>query len=93
MEEHAAIHVLRQEVESDIIPMSRHNLMVGNLLVSEVFRKRKGEIPSLENSHLTLEVFILASVVILISISDTDSGRIDDGETVVQHASLSESQS
>lgn len=74
VQEHTAIEVLGKEVKSHVVDMCRHNLIDGVLLVAPINGKRKGKVASLQEGHFTLEVLILACVVVLVSVSDTNSG-------------------
>lgn len=42
VQEHAAIHILRSEIEPHVVPVSRPDLMVGRGFVSEIFRDGQG---------------------------------------------------
>ena len=46
MQEHSSVHVLRLVVESDIVPVSRPDLMIRDLLVSEVLRQGQRQVSS-----------------------------------------------
>ena len=46
MKEHSSVHVLRFEIEPNIVPVSRLYIMVRNLLVSEVCRQWKRQVSS-----------------------------------------------
>ena len=73
VQEHASVEVLWEIVEADVVPMSGHEFIEGELLVPPVRWHRQGKMTRLKDCHLTLEVLILASVVILVSIADTNS--------------------
>lgn len=88
MKIHAPIVVLRLEVEADIVPVSWHELVDWELLVTPVIRKGHWQVTCLENGHLTLEVLILASIVVLVPVTDTNTGSNND---CAVHASASQS--
>ena len=46
MKEHSSVHVLRFEIEPNIVPVSRLYIMVRNLLVSEVCWQWKRQVSS-----------------------------------------------
>ena len=64
MDEATTVLTFGLEVESDIIPVGRPHFVIGMLRVSEILRERKGHASSLQKSHFTLEVFIIACVVL-----------------------------
>ena len=73
VKEHASVDVLRKEVEADIIYVSRHEFIHWKLLVAPVNGQRQRKVAGLKNGHLALKILILASVVILVSVTYTDS--------------------
>jgi hypothetical protein len=79
MQVHSAVKSLREEVESDIVPVSRPDLMHGRRLVLEGSGQRKGELPGFEQSHLLFEVLVLSCIVVLVAIMDSNSRCLEDG--------------
>jgi hypothetical protein len=73
VEEHASIEVLREEVEADIVDVSWHEFINGELLVTPVGGEGQREVTGLQDGHLTLKILIVTSVVVLVSVTDSDS--------------------
>jgi hypothetical protein len=90
VQEHASVEVLGEEVEANIVDVSWHEFIDGELLVSPVGGKGQREVTSLKNGHLALKILIVTSVVVLVSIADSDSGGGNNSEGVAE-ASPSES--
>lgn len=74
VQEHATVEVLREEIESHVVDVGRHDLIHGVLLVAPVNRERQGQVTSLQKGHFALEILILARVIVLVSVSNTNSG-------------------
>ena len=72
MEVHSAIEVLRKEVEPNIVPMCWHEFIKRQLLVSPVNGQREGEVTGFKDGHLTLEIFIFACVIVLVTIANAN---------------------
>ena len=64
MDVDATILALRLEVEADIVPVNWPNFVVWVRRMSEILGQGKGQASSLQESHLTLEVLVLASVIL-----------------------------
>lgn len=86
---HASVKVLRQEVKPHIVDVCRHNLIDGNLLVAPVFGQGKRQVAGLKNGHFTLEVLILACIVVFVPVSDSDPGG-HDGRLGLREVSTAE---
>ena len=78
VKEHSSVHVLWLIIEPNIIPMSRHHFIDRDLLMSEIFREGHWEMAGLQKSHLTLEILVLACVIVFISVTNSNSGGIDN---------------
>ena len=69
----ASVQSLRVEVEPHIVDVQRVHFIQRGFLVLESFGDGHGQVSSLQNSHFSLEVLVLASVVVRIPISHSDS--------------------
>jgi len=72
MEVHSAIEVLRKEVEPNIVPMGWHEFIKRQLLVSPVNGQREREVTGFKDGHFTLEIFIFACVIVLVTIANAN---------------------
>lgn len=73
VQEHASVQVLREEVESHVVDVSGHDVINGVLLVAPVDGQGQRQVACLQKGHLTLEVLIFARVVVLVSVSNSNS--------------------
>jgi hypothetical protein len=71
--ESSAIQVLRQVVESNVIPVGWVYLVDGQLLVLKGGGQRESLQLRIEHGHFTLEEFVLASVIICILVGHSES--------------------
>ena len=70
----SSIEILWQEIKSNIIPVRWLDLISWGLDMSEVFSKWELSDLGIKHGHLSLEEFILTSVVIGIFIGHSQSG-------------------
>jgi hypothetical protein len=70
----SSIEILWQEIKSNIIPVRWLDLISWGLDMSEVFSKWEFSDLGIKHGHLSLEEFILTSVVIGIFIGHSQSG-------------------
>ena len=73
VDKHSSVQVLGLEVEANVVEVSWVDLIVRRVSVCEVLRQRKRQVSCLEKRHLTLEVLILAGIVVRITVPDADS--------------------
>ena len=64
VDEATTVLTLRLQVEPDIVPVSGPNFVIGVLRMSEILGDRKGQTSGFKEGHLTLEVLVLACVVL-----------------------------
>ena len=64
MDEAATIETLGAQVEADIIPVGRPDFIIRMLSMSEVLGQWHRERPGFKKGHLTLEILVLACVVL-----------------------------
>ena len=74
MHEASSIKVLREEIESNIVPMRRLDLIGRSINMLEVSWEWKRGGFGIKHSHLSFKEFIFASIVICIFIAHSQSG-------------------
>ena len=74
MHVHTTILMFRLEIETNVVPVSWPDFIVGVDSVTEVFGDWHGEGSSLKQSHLFFKIFVFARVIVLVSVHDTNAG-------------------
>ena len=88
--EHSSVLLLWLEIKSHIVPVGWPHFVVWMGSMSEVFWDWHWQGSGLHQGHLTLEVLIVTSVVITVSVDNTDAGGLQHREWLVDRSLGSE---
>ena len=79
VDEGSSVQVLRQEVESHIVPVGWLDLVLGEVLVPPVVWEWQMDDLGVEHRHFSFEELILTSIVRSVPVGHADSRSVEHG--------------